>query len=218
MDRTATYVKVRAQGREFGRIVSVAVTVGRGRQTATVAGRCWAWISARRRAETFWTGFLRKLTRRGLRGVKLVGLRCPRRHQGRRLEGADGHLQRCRVHFMRNNSGPCRTQRTACRLGLRRKQHLRRMMPRRKRAGSGVSSPISSGQKVPKRAALMDEAEHDVLAYMSFPQRHCTKLHSTNPLERLKGEIKRRTDVVRHLPKRSGHHPPRRRNPARTER
>ena len=50
--------------------------------------------------------------------------------------------------------------------------------------------------KVPKLAALMDEAEPDVLAYMSFPPQHRTKLHSTNPLERLNGEIKRRTEVV----------------------
>jgi transposase-like protein len=42
----------------------------------------------------------------------------------------------------------------------------------------------------------MDTAEEDVLAYMSFPPQHRTKLHSTNPLERLNGEIKRRTDVV----------------------
>ena len=42
----------------------------------------------------------------------------------------------------------------------------------------------------------MDEAEPDVLAYMTFPAAHRTKLHSTNPLERLNGEIKRRTDVV----------------------
>jgi putative transposase len=49
---------------------------------------------------------------------------------------------------------------------------------------------------VPKLAQLMDEAETDVLAYMSFPAQHRTKLHSTNPLERLMGEIKRRTDVV----------------------
>ena len=42
----------------------------------------------------------------------------------------------------------------------------------------------------------MDEAEPDVLAYMSFPKEHRTKLHSTNPIERLNGEIKRRTDVV----------------------
>ena len=47
-----------------------------------------------------------------------------------------------------------------------------------------------------KLAAFMDDAEADVLAYMSFPAQHRAKLHSTNPLERLNGEIKRRTDVV----------------------
>ena len=50
--------------------------------------------------------------------------------------------------------------------------------------------------KAPRLAALMDEAEHDVLAYMSFPAAHRAKLHSTNPLERLHGEIKRRTNVA----------------------
>jgi transposase-like protein len=50
--------------------------------------------------------------------------------------------------------------------------------------------------KLPKLAALMDEAEADVLAYMSFPAPHRAKLHSTNPIERLNGEIKRRTEVV----------------------
>jgi len=42
----------------------------------------------------------------------------------------------------------------------------------------------------------MANAEHDVLAYMGFPAAHRAKLHSTNPIERLNGEIKRRTDVV----------------------
>ncbi len=50
--------------------------------------------------------------------------------------------------------------------------------------------------KVPKLAAILDEAEPDVLAYMTFPREHRAKLHSTNPIERLNGEIKRRTDVV----------------------
>ena len=50
--------------------------------------------------------------------------------------------------------------------------------------------------KVPKLAALMDDAETDVLAFMSFPKDHRPKIHSTNPLERLNGEIKRRTEVV----------------------
>ncbi len=51
-------------------------------------------------------------------------------------------------------------------------------------------------QRPPKLAALMDEAEADVLAFMAFPKEHRAKIHSTNPLERLNGEIKRRTDVV----------------------
>ena len=50
--------------------------------------------------------------------------------------------------------------------------------------------------RFPKAAARMDQAEHDVLAHMTFPREHRAKLHSTNPLERLNGEIKRRTEVV----------------------
>jgi transposase-like protein len=55
---------------------------------------------------------------------------------------------------------------------------------------------LPTGPKEPKLATIMDEAEHDVLAYMSFRKEHRAKLHSTNPIERLNGEIKRRTDVV----------------------
>ena len=51
-------------------------------------------------------------------------------------------------------------------------------------------------RKAPKLAAIMDDAKNDVLAYMTFPKEHRAKLHSTNPTERLNGEIKRRTDVV----------------------
>jgi putative transposase len=50
--------------------------------------------------------------------------------------------------------------------------------------------------KLPRLAAIMDEAEHDVLAYMTFSKEHRAKLHSINPIERINGEIKRRTDVV----------------------
>jgi transposase-like protein len=49
---------------------------------------------------------------------------------------------------------------------------------------------------VPKLAALLDEAEADVLAYMGFPAQHRAKIHSTKPIERLNSEIKRRSDVV----------------------
>jgi transposase-like protein len=59
------------------------------------------------------------------------------------------------------------------------------------------AKPIAPARpRVPKLAALMDDAEADVLAYMGFPAQHRAKLHSTNPLERLNGEIKRRSEVV----------------------
>ena len=51
-------------------------------------------------------------------------------------------------------------------------------------------------ERWPKLGTLMDDSEHDVLAYMAFPAQHRTKLHSTNPLERLNKEVKRRADVV----------------------
>ena len=56
--------------------------------------------------------------------------------------------------------------------------------------------PAPRGTRRPRLAAILDDAEPDVLAYMTFPKEHRAKLHSTNPIERLNGEIKRRTDVV----------------------
>ena len=55
-------------------------------------------------------------------------------------------------------------------------------------------------QKWPKLAAFIDESEVDVLSYLNFPEQHRSKLHSTNPLERLNKEVKRRADVPRGTP------------------
>ena len=55
-------------------------------------------------------------------------------------------------------------------------------------------------ERFPRLSALMDEAEHDVLGYMAFPKEHWSQIHSTNPIERLNREVKRRTNVVSIFP------------------
>jgi len=185
----ATYVKVRNNGR----IVSAAVIIAVG---ANADGRreVLGMDIGPSEAETFWTDFLRKLRRRGLRGVKLV---ISDAHEG--IKAAVSKVltaswQRCRVHFMRNV------------LAHATKSGRRVVSAFIATAFAQDDAEAARGQwrkvadqlrpKTPKLAALMDAAEADVLAYMAFPAAHRTKLHSTNPIERLNGEIKRRTEVV----------------------
>ena len=185
----ATYVKVR----QDGRIVSVAVIVAVGVNTD---GRreVLGMDVGPSEAETFWTDFLRKLARRGLRGVKLV---ISDAHAGIKASVAkvmNATWQRCRVHFMRTvlahagRSGRRVVSAFIATAFAQDDAEAARQQWRR------VADQLRL--KVPKLAALMDEAEPDVLAYMGFPAAHRLKLHSTNPLERLNGEIKRRTEVV----------------------
>jgi transposase-like protein len=185
----ATYVKVR----EAGRIVPVAVTIAVG-VNADGRREVLGMAIGSSEAESFWLDFLRGLARRGLRGVKLV---ISDAHEG--LKAAVTKVlratwQRCRVHFMRTataHAGKSQRRLVAAWIGT---------------AFAEADAPAAHAQwrrvadqirpKVPKLAALMDAAEEDVLAYMHFPAAHRAKLHSTNPIERLNGEIKRRTDVV----------------------
>src|SRR5215470_10684317 len=185
----ATYVKVRNNGR----IVSVAVIVAVG-VNADGRREVLGMDIGPSEAETFWTDFLRKLRRRGLRGVKLV---ISDAHEG--IKGAVAKVlnatwQRCRVHFMRNalaHAGRSGRRVVSAFIATAFAQDDAEVASQQWRR---VADQLRS--KLPKLAALMDEAEPDVLAYMSFPALHRTKLHSTNPIERLNGEIKRRTDVV----------------------
>jgi transposase-like protein len=185
----ATYVKVR----EAGRIVSVAVTVavgvnGDGRREVL------GMAVGPSEAETFWTEFLRSLARRGLRGVKLV---ISDAHEG--LKAAVSKVlhatwQRCRVHFMRNaiaHAGKTQRRIVSAWVGTAFAQDDAPAAHAQWRTVADQLRP-----KVPRLATLMDAAEEDVLAYMDFPREHRAKIHSTNPIERLNGEIKRRTDVV----------------------
>src|SRR5579859_1044573 len=185
----ATYLKQR----QDGRIVSVAVVVATGVNTDGRREVLGLDIGASE-AETFWTDFLRKLTRRGLRGVKLV---VSDAHEG--LKAAiskvlNASWQRCRVHFMRNvlaHAGKQGRRVVSAFIGTAFAQDD---AEKAKTQWRNVADQLRP--KVPKLAGLMDEAESDVLAYMSFPPAHRPKLHSTNPIERVNGEIKRRTEVV----------------------
>jgi transposase-like protein len=185
----ATYLKVR----QNGRIVSVAVIVAVGVNTDGRREVLGMDIGPSE-AEPFWTAFLRKLARRGLRGVKLV---ISDAHEG--LKAAISKVlcatwQRCRVHFMRNalaHAGKSGRRVVSAFVATAFAQNDADSAKQQWRRVADQLRP-----KVPKLAALMDEAEPDVLAYMTFPVQHRVKLHSTNPLERLNGEIKRRTDVV----------------------
>src|SRR5436190_9573464 len=185
----ATYVKVR----QAGRIVSVAVIVAVG-VNADGRREVLGMDIGPSEAETFWTTFLRKLARRGLRGVKLV---VSDAHEG--IKAAVSRIftatwQRCRVHFMRNalaHAGRSGRRVVSAFIATAFAQDDAEAAKAQWRRVADQLRP-----KLPKLAAFLDEAEVDVLAYMSFPPAHRTKLHSTNPIERLNGEIKRRTEVV----------------------
>ena len=143
-------------------------------------------------AEPFWIEFLRDLVRRGLAGVKLV---ISDAHEGIKAAIARALAttwQRCRVHF----NGTCWPM--PARTGERwwppsspRSSPNRIAPPPGPVASSPTRAPASC-----RSGALLRTAEDDVLAYMSFPQEHRARIYSTNPIERLNREIKRRTDVV----------------------
>jgi putative transposase len=185
----ATYVKVR----QAGRIVSVAVIIAVGVNTDGV--REVLGVSAGpSEAEPFWTDFLRSLTRRGLRGVKLVI--------------SDAHLvlkaaiakifkatwQRCRVHFMRNALAYAGKGQRQIVLALINAAFAQENAEAARTQWDAVVDQLR--KKFPKLAVYLDDAKLDVLAFMDFPKAHRKQLASTNPLERLNAEIKRRTDVV----------------------
>jgi putative transposase len=185
----ATYVKVRRGGRIVSTAIVIAIGVnGDGRREVLGLDICPS------EAATFWDEFLRKLARRGLRGVKLV---ISDAHEGLKAAIAKvlgASWQRCRVHFMRNA------------LAHASKNGRRVVSAFIATAFAQGSADAASKQwrqvadqlraKLPKLAALLDEAELDVLAFMTFPREHWDKVSSTNPIERLNGEIKRRADVV----------------------
>lgn len=185
----ATYVK----SREAGRVVSTAVIIAVAVNTDGVR-EILGVATGPSEAETFWSEFLRGLSRRGLRGVKLV---ISDAHEG--LKAAASKVfkttwQRCRVHFIRNalaHAGKGQRQAVLAVINTIFVQESAEAASAQWRSVADQLRP-----KFPKLADMMDAAENEVLAFMSFPRAHRTQIHSTNPLERLNAEVKRRTNVV----------------------
>ena len=185
----ATYVKTRASGR----IVSVAVIIAVGVNTDGTRELLGLAVGPSE-AEPFWTEFLRSLSRRGLRGVKLV---ISDSHSG--LKAAIAKVfkatwQRCRVHFMRNALAYAGNGQRQMVLAL-----INTVFAQETAEAAHAQWRVVADQlreKFPKLSAMLDDAENEVLAYMDFPKAHRTQIASTNPLERLNAEIKRRTDVI----------------------
>ena len=192
----ATYHKVRQDGRvqAMATVVAIGVTLEGERQVLGVdAGPS--------EDGAFWTAFLRGLVKRGLRGVKLV---ISDAHEGLKkaitkvLSGAS--WQRCRVHFMRNLLATiphsAREPVAAIVRTIFAQPDGPTAMAQLHKVADGLSNRFAQA------AALLEEAAEDILAHRAFPMEHRRQLHSTNPLERLNKEIKRRSNVVGIFPNR----------------
>jgi putative transposase len=187
----ATYLHVRNQ---TGQVTSMAVVIATG-ICAEGSREVLGVDVGDSEDEAFWRGFLRSLRARGLAGVRMV---ISDQHAGlvaalrRAFQGASH--QRCRVHFARNL------------LALVPKSH-QDMVAAVFRTIFAQPDPATVastwdqvrdqlGDRFPKIAGLMDDAKAEVLAFSTFPRAHWTKVWSTNPLERLNKEVKRRARVV----------------------
>ena len=185
----ATYVKVRRNNRvvSVAAIVAVAVNTDGRREVLGVA-------TGASEAEVFWTDFLRSLADRGLRGVQLV---IADDHKGLRAAAArvfNATQQRCRVHWQRNLLAHTKPKQRPAVAAMLKTIFAQESKAEAFEQWNKVADTLR--EKDAKLGELMDVAREDVLAYMDFPKEHWSKISSTNPLERLNKEIKRRTDVV----------------------
>jgi transposase-like protein len=192
----ATYLKMRDSGRVMSQAVIIAYGVRETGEREVIGLEVGPGEDG-----VFWKEFLRSLVERGLGGVMLV---VSDAHLGLReaiaaiLTGAS--WQRCRVHFMRNalarvprgaQAMVAATIRTIFAQPDRESAHLQL-----RRVADNLA------QRFGAVAEQLEQAEEDILAYMAFPREHWRQLHSTNPLERLNKEIKRRSNVVGIFPNR----------------
>ena len=179
---------MRAGGRIISRAVIVAVAFNED-----ASAKFWAWPPDPRRPR-FWTEFPRSLADRGLRGVKLV---IADGHNSLRVaarRGFNASHQRCRVHWMRNAPAHVPTKQRSALAAMLKTIFAQDTKEESEAPWAVVTKALR--EKQPTLGVLMDASRDDVLAYMCFPREHWTQIASTNPLERVNREIKRRADVI----------------------
>ena len=186
----ATYVKAH----EGASVVSKAIVIATG-VTATGDREVLGLAVGDSEDGAFWTAFARSLRARGLGGVRLV---ISDAHQGLKAAIAAVFLgaawQRCRVHFLRNVLARIPKGRAEMVLALIRTIWAQPDPAAVREQLDAVADKLSAG--FPVVAAMLREAREDVTAFAAFPFAHWKKIWSTNPLERVNKEIKRRSDVV----------------------
>jgi transposase-like protein len=186
----ATYLKVREAGRIVSKAAVVATAVNEQGKRELLGLEVGASES-----QAFWGEFLRHLVGRGLKGVRLV---ISDAHEGLKKAIAKvfggAAWQRCRVHFMRNVLGHVQKRHQPAVSAAVRTVFAQPDQASARAQWRATAEGLRA--KFPKVAALMDDSEEDVLAFMAFPKEHWPKIASTNSLERLNKEIKRRTHVV----------------------
>jgi putative transposase len=204
LDAAYPYVWVDARYehvREGGRVVSMAVVVGYGVRADGVREVLGLDVGLSEDVE-YWRSFFQSLIARGLRGVQLVisdaqpGLK---RAIAEVFVGAA--WQRCRVHFMRNLLArvPKKTQAMVAAAVRPIFQQADRTTAQRQLRE--VCQALEA--QFPQAVALLTEAEEEIFTFYDFPAEHWRQIYSTNPLERLNKELKRRSAVVGIFPNRA---------------
>jgi putative transposase len=204
LDASYPYVWVDARYehvREDGRVVSMAVIVAYGVRADGVREVLGMDVGLSEDV-VLWRGFFQSLVGRGLQGVQLVisdahaGLK-----QAIREVFGGAAWQRCRVHFMRNLLA--RVPKTAQAMVAATVRTIFQQ-PERSSAQRQLRDVCQTLQaRFPQAVALLEQAEEEIFTFYDFPTEHQRQVYSTNPLERLNKELKRRSAVVGIFPNRA---------------